>query len=426
MRKLAGWALLAGSHMAAPRLVTIQDTLYKADGTKFNGVLLIDWRSFQTSDNITVPTQSLVVPVTDGVLRVLLTPTTTAQGSAHYDVRYNSDGRVLFVEQWNVPPSTAVLTLSSVRAGATSPAGATAILIGDVTGLEDELAARPVKGTSFANNRVMVSSASGTIGSAFGSTSDCVRVDGTSTPCGTGSGSSPVFTDGEAPAGAVDGANITYNLAAVPNPATSLALFRNGIIQKQGLDYSLNGGTITFVSAATPQSNDILLANYRLAASAGSLIGSLAAGYAAPQIICSNVGASTNSATPVVLGSCMVPAGFILPGDRFEIRYDFTHAGVTAGFGVEAKWGTTSMMNRTAAAADIAVTGKSEFAASASGGVWSTQSWGTSLTFAASAAATQESAVNGVTVGIYGRMSAITEDTVSLINILVIRYPGTI
>ena len=116
MRKLAGFVLLAGSLMAAPRLVTVQDTLYKADGTKFNGVILIDWRSFQTSDNTTVPTQSLVVPVTDGVFRVLLTPTTTAQGSAHYDVRYNSDGRVLFVEKWNVPPSTTVLTLSAVRA----------------------------------------------------------------------------------------------------------------------------------------------------------------------------------------------------------------------------------------------------------------------------------------------------------------------
>ena len=428
MRKLAGLALLAGSLMAAPRLVTIQDTLYKADGTKFNGVLLIDWRSFQTSDNLTVPTQSLVIPVTDGVLRVLLTPSTTAQGSAHYDVRYNSDGRVLFVEKWNVPPSTAVLTLSSVRAGATAPPGATAILIGDVTGLEDELAARPVKGTSFANNRVMVSSSSGTIGSAFGATSDCVRVDGTSVPCGTGtgSGSSPVFTDGETPAGAVDGANVTYTLAAAPNPAASLALFRNGIIQKQGLDYSLNGVTIAFVSAAAPQSNDILLANYRLAASAGSLIGSLSAGYAAPQIVCSNAGTSTNSATPVLLGSCAFPAALIQPGDRFEIHYDYAHTGVTAGFVVEAKWGATSMMNRTAAAADIAVTGKSEFAVSGGGGGWSTQSWGTVLTFAASAATTQESAASGITVGIYGRMSAVTGDTVSLLNVLVIRYPATI
>ena len=165
MRKLAGWVLLAGSLMAAPRLVTVQDTLYKADGTKFNGVVLIDWRSFQTSDNSNITTQSLVVPVTDGVLRVLLAPTTTAQGAAHYDVRYNSDGRVLFVEKWNVPPSTVPLALSAVRAAAdgTTPAGVTSILISDVIGLEDELAARPSKDTSYAAGRVVISTSSGTI-----------------------------------------------------------------------------------------------------------------------------------------------------------------------------------------------------------------------------------------------------------------------
>ena len=434
MRKLAGWAMLAGSLMAAPRMVTIQDTLYKADGTKFNGVILIDWRSFQTSDNSSVPTQSLVVQVTNGVLRVVLTPSTTAQGEAHYDVRYNSDGRLLFSERWNVPPSTTILTLRDVRStgGVLTPSGVSTILIGDVIGLEDELAVRPVKGTTFANGRVVVSSSSGTIGSVYGSLSDCVRVDGTSVPCGTGSGtgSGTTFTDGEVPAGAINSANTTFTLAASPDPAASLALYRNGIIQKQGLDYSLSGTAIAFVSAATPQTGDVLIASYRgISAIGGGLPGNSSGSSSplvsgdGPQIICSNAGASTSSATPVKLGSCMIPAQLIQAGDRFEIRFDYTHAGAASSFGVEAKWGATSLVNRTATAADIAVAGWAGYSVSGSGGVWSTQSWGSGLQFASSAGTTQESASNGIEVGIYGHMSAITADSISLNNVSVVRYP---
>jgi len=254
--------LLAASLMAAPRLVTVQDTLYKADGTKFNGVLLIDWHSFQASDSSELPRQSLVVPVTDGALRVLLTPTTTAQGSAYYNVRYNSDGRVLFSERWYVPPSNNVLTLSDVRTPPTTGGGAgglTSILISDVTGLSTELAARPTKDPSFVNNRVMVATSTGTIGSASGNSSDCLKVDGSSAPCAGG----VVFTDGEAPFGTLDGVNNVFSLAASPNPASSLALFRNGVYLKRDFDYTISGSTVTFVAGATPQIGDSLVANYR-------------------------------------------------------------------------------------------------------------------------------------------------------------------
>ncbi len=262
MRKLAALALMAGSLLAAPQLVTVQDTLYKADGTKFNGVVLVDWRYFQTSDNTTIPTQSLVIPVKDGALRVLLAPTTTASGGAYYQVRYNSDGRVLFTERWSVPPSTTVLRLRDVRTSATNtltPPGTTSILISDVTGLSDELSARPIKDSGFVIGRVVFSTPAGTIGSVVGSASNCVRVDGSSAPCTL----SLSFVDGETPTGSVNGSNTTFVLAATPIPFTSLALFRNGILLKQGLDYTLSGNTISFVSLGTPQVGDVLQANYR-------------------------------------------------------------------------------------------------------------------------------------------------------------------
>ena len=431
MRKLAGWALIAGSLMAAPRLVTVQDTLYKADGTKFNGVVLIDWRSFQTSDNSNITTQSLVVPVTDGVLRVLLAPTTTAQGAAHYDVRYNSDGRVLFVEKWNVPPSTVPLALSAVRAAAdgTTPAGVTSILISDVIGLEDELTARPSKDTSYAAGRVVISTSSGTIGAALGSPSDGVRVDGTSTSCGGGTtGSTAVFADGEVPIGAINSSNAFFTLAGTPSPAASLALFRNGVLQKQGLDYTLSGGTVTFVTASRPETGDLLVANYRMASGAVANLGLQSPLGTAPaagsQIVCGNTGVGTSSMTPVRLGSCTIPAELIQPGDRFEISYGYSHEGGTSGFTVTATLGSTILMNRTATSVENAVVGKSEYIVSASGALWSTLSWGSALAFAASAGVTQEAASNGVVVGIYSQMPAATQDTVTLRNVRVVRYPG--
>ena len=95
---------------------------------------------------------------------------------------------------------------------------------------------------------------------AVGSASDCVRVDGSAGPCG---GFSLTFVDEEVPAGAVDGANVAFTIASIPSPASSLHLFRNGLLQKVGFDYSLSSSTITFVSAATPQPGDTVLASYR-------------------------------------------------------------------------------------------------------------------------------------------------------------------
>jgi hypothetical protein len=83
-----------------------------------------------------------------------------------------------------------------------------------------------------------------------------VFVDGTSGPCG---GAGPVFTDAEVPGGVVDGTNATFTLANTPSPAGSLVLYRNGIAQKAGVDYTLTGATVQFLTGAIPQPGDTLL-----------------------------------------------------------------------------------------------------------------------------------------------------------------------
>ena len=73
------------------------------------------------------------------------------------------------------------------------------------------------------------------------------------------------FSDGETPAGAIDGVNKVFALANTPNPIGSLQLFCGVApliyIMKKGTDYTLAGVNITMTTA--PLSGSELLASYR-------------------------------------------------------------------------------------------------------------------------------------------------------------------
>jgi hypothetical protein len=82
----------------------------------------------------------------------------------------------------------------------------------------------------------------------------------------TASGSSLnfAFVDNETPSGSLDGVNQTFTLAAGPNPASSLQLVLNGDLQLQGVDYTLNSATVTFISTKpNTAQGDWLRASYR-------------------------------------------------------------------------------------------------------------------------------------------------------------------
>ncbi len=66
---------------------------------------------------------------------------------------------------------------------------------------------------------------------------------------------------GETPSGTLDGVNVTFTLHFQPATANGIALFRNGMRQKLGGDYTVSGSTITFTASA-PQAGDLLLADY--------------------------------------------------------------------------------------------------------------------------------------------------------------------
>jgi hypothetical protein len=143
------------------------------------------------------------------------------------------------------------------------PPGSGNLQIGDIQGLQAELAARVVRGPLMQVNRAAVINENGEVTSAVGAAGDCVRADGTTGPCGTGGGSLPLMVDAETPAGVVDGLNGVFTLNYAPSPADSLRLYRNGILLKAGVDYTLDGNTVTFVAAARPETGDVLQASYR-------------------------------------------------------------------------------------------------------------------------------------------------------------------
>lgn len=260
-------ALLAAPCIAAPTLTTIVDTLYKADGTRFEGVAQIEWRSFQAADGSEIPQQTLNVKVVSGNLRVALVPTVNASKPVTYTVKFNSNGRTQFIEYWSVPASTTPLRLQNVRSQSqagpiTSPGPAT---IEDIAGLRSELDVRPVKGNGFANSRAAVINGSGLLNAAIGNPEDCVRVDGTSGPCGSSSGGGgPLFVDDETPSGSTDGTNTSFTLTSTPTPLTSLRLYRNGLLMRHGIGYTLSGSTITILTGSIPSGGDVLQAWYRI------------------------------------------------------------------------------------------------------------------------------------------------------------------
>lgn len=201
-----------------PVLTRIQDVVYLADGTRFNGLVLIDWKSFSTTNGSVIGKNSKVVRVNDGVLEVQLAPTTD-KNDTYYSVKFSSGGRILFTEIWAVSPYNGTLKLRDVRA-VLLPGGF--VSAPNVVGGGD-----PGGGGVIGEN-------------------------------GTGA-----FVDSETPTGLMNGSNLVFTLTSAPSPATSLQLFRNGIRLSPTVDYTLSTNTITFVSGAQPQIGDIMRASYR-------------------------------------------------------------------------------------------------------------------------------------------------------------------
>lgn len=423
-------AAFCGLAWGQSQLTTIQDTLFKADGSLFNGSLTIQWSTFDANNIGTIVQQSETVSVVNGNLYLQLVPNAAATPPANiYTVQYQSDGREQFVETWTVPVSATPLKVAQVRVSSevvTSTGGnsnsASPIPESSVIGLQADLAQRPMKGVGYGTNAVAVVDDNGLIETSVGDPGDCVFVDGTTGPC-----PQITYSDAEVPGGTIDGMNNTFTLAYTPLGA-SLMLFRNGIYLTANIDYMLNGQTIQFLSGAVPQPGDILIANYRVDTSAGGNITSLttpggAIHTAAAQVICSQAGTTTSATAWTTLGGCDIPAAGLTPGDRIEIRFTFSHTGTNSGFNLQINWGNSTLLSRTGSTEDAAVAGRADAAITTSGALISIESWGTVLAFLPGIL--NAPAQSGLEVGFLGSMVTATSDTLTLTNYTVLRYPGS-
>jgi len=418
-------ARLAAPLLAGPIVTTIQDVIYNADGTPYNGFAVIKWTPFVAGDTSQIATQSVTVTIVAGNLMVQLVPTTNATPAGYYTVTFTSAGNDQFTETWAVPPSTVPLRVAAVlmsQGAGASPliTGGTPIPESNVIGLLADLAVRPLQGPAYAAGVAMIDS-TGLLEAVSGNVSDCVHVDGSSGPCGTGgSGTAgPNFTDAEVPAGLLDGANVSFTLNAVPVPTSSMVLYRNGVLQKAGLDYHLTGNAIQFLSGATPQPGDTLVASYRVTPAGAPQ------GPPAPQILCSGMGAATSSTTLASLATCTIPAGTVQPGDRVKIDFDYSHEGTLTGFTFAVSWGNTVLVQRNGAVTDAFISGWAEAGANTSACQLSVQTWGTVLGFAPGVFNAYDSLSYPLVLAFQGQMATTTTDTVTLRNFSVVRYPAT-
>ena len=145
--------------------------------------------------------------------------------------------------------------------------------------------------------------------------------------------------------------------------------------------------------------------------------------YPTPQVLCSGTGAATSAVTATSLGICTIPADTLAPGERVQVLMDFAHAGASVGYSVEVRWGSTTVLERTAPAAEPLLSGRVDAAVFTGGAQVSSQSWGTILGTATGLASASDALNQALAIRFYGRLSVASGDTVTLRSFTVLRLP---
>jgi len=256
--------LAANAVFAQSSLTQIRDTVANADGTPFNGTVVITWNGSTGSDSGSSSPLSTSARIYSGALSVLLVPTTTASAGTFYQLAYYStSGTVTWTETWQVPPSTTPLTLSAVRTSSTqgtvgSGNGGGSSSGGTTNSGGGTYATLPIsinQVTSLSADLASINSAVAALGAQINSLG----------ALGAAATTSAAFIDAQAPVGNVNGLNATFNLSQAPFPASSFVIFRNGLLQSIGVDYTLAGQAVTFLAGSIPRTSDVVAAYYRVA-----------------------------------------------------------------------------------------------------------------------------------------------------------------
>ena len=276
MKRILVLLLLASASLFAAT-TTVSQSVVLPNGSLANGTALIRITVACTSGSTYIGQQTVATTLLGGAFSVNLAPndTCTPRGTS-YSVSWMICGAATgattahpcptgaarsWSETWVVPTSSDPVTISSVLISV-APAVVTTTPL-NVTyapswGSLPQNGALPGQVPTWNGTTWAPSAGSGMAYTAPPSDGQYVRFDAT-----RGAWQPVTFVDQETVAGTLDGTNVTFTVANAPSPGAGLVLFRNGLAQMAGQDYTLSGNTITFVTDATPQPDDTLIAWYR-------------------------------------------------------------------------------------------------------------------------------------------------------------------
>jgi hypothetical protein len=266
------WILLtciviaASVAFAQSTLTQIRDTINGADGSPFNGTVVITWNG-PTGPTAGAAPLSTSARVYNGALSVLLVPNSSSASSFYQVFYYNTNGLVMWSETWQVPNSSTPLTVAAVRGTSTGGGGQTGSGGGTGTGggtgssggspNSGQYATLPIsinQVTSLSANLASINYTLAMLAS---------QMNGLSASSIAVSTGNTNFVDAESPVGTLNGSNTAFTLAQAPSSG-SLAIYRNGLLQSIGVDYTLNGASVTFLPTSVPRATDVLTAFYRV------------------------------------------------------------------------------------------------------------------------------------------------------------------
>jgi hypothetical protein len=157
-----------------------------SNGTDFTGTIkLVLVRSGKAMDD------PAFIEVTSGAFSRQIPPT---DPDSYYVATFISQGKVVDFQKWEVPAVSYGVRVADIQRGrpereAFNPeiergAAGSTVPESSVIGLVSDLAARSMKGPSFAPGRSAVIDNAGLLARATGNPTDCLEVNGSSTPCG--------------------------------------------------------------------------------------------------------------------------------------------------------------------------------------------------------------------------------------------------
>lgn len=270
--------LAVSAALGQSTLTQVRDNVTKSDGTPFNGTVAITWNGSTTSTSGTLAPLSTSARIYNGVLSVLLVPNSTSPGSFYQVTYYNSDGLPTWSETWQVSSSTIPVTLSSVRTSTTQggqSGGSSGSGGGTSGGTGGGNSGGPSSGGQYATLPIAINQVT-SLGANLASINSAItalnaqvtNLAGSNTAVSTGN---TAFVDSDTPSGTIDGSNAAFALAQTPSTGT-LAIYRNGLFQTQGVDYTLSGPAVNFLPGSLPRGTDVLTAYYRVAGPATTVV----------------------------------------------------------------------------------------------------------------------------------------------------------